>query len=123
MLSEVRYSNLSLAPRTKRKGKPISDRAFAAIEFEAWEPVNGGEPSPSKEMMDRITIQSRLAYLTMLKSKDELIAMHREMDLETHDEMLTGLEDTAERLKEMASLVEQAIHRMLVAGTAYVKGA
>lgn len=104
----------------KRKAKPIADREFAAIKFKAWAPVGPqNQPIPSSRMMDQVTISSRLAYALMLKSKAELVAMHSGMDPEIHNEMLTGLQETAERLKEMASLVDQAIHRLCVSGTAY----
>jgi hypothetical protein len=120
-MSEVRYSNLTLAPRTKRKGRPISDRAFASLDFEAWEPIGNNEPTPSSSMMDHIIVQSRLAHVIMLKSKNELIAMFRqpEMDVDTADEMMGDLLDAGERLKELTAMVEEAYRRMQVAGTSY----
>jgi hypothetical protein len=119
MLSEVRPSNLTLVPKTKRKGKPISDRKFAALEFEAWAPISkNNEPVPSQRTMDEIIVSSRLAYLTLLKTKDEVIAMHRE-DSETAGEMIVDLRNTAERLKELAQMVEGATLRLQVALAAY----
>jgi hypothetical protein len=35
-------------------------------------------------------------------------------------ELLTGLSDASQRLKEMTALVDEAQRRLLVAGTAYV---
>jgi hypothetical protein len=120
MLSEVRLSNLSLVPSHERK--PISDRELSECDFETWEPVNeNGEPVPSTRMIDSICISSRLAYVLMLKSRDELMAMHGQMDINTGDEMMAGLLVTGERLKEMAQMVEAAYFRSLASRTAYAE--
>jgi hypothetical protein len=44
------------------------------------------------------------------------------MDLETHDELMAGLLDAGERLKELTAMVEEAYRRMMVARTAYAAG-
>jgi hypothetical protein len=97
---------------------------FAALKFEAWQPVSkNNEPVPSSNMMDRITIQSRLAHVLMHKSKEEMIAIfeHPGMDLDAVDELMAGLLDTAERLKEMAEIVDAAHSRLMIAGAAFAR--
>lgn len=74
----VQRSNLELAPRRKRKGKQVSYRALAKIDFEPWETRvgDGDNPVPSSELLEKIGIVGRLAFATMFKTRDELIAMY-----------------------------------------------
>jgi hypothetical protein len=64
---------------------------------------------PSDETVNRLAVSCRIAYATMLKSREDLIAMHGKANHELVDELMADLADTAERLKELAEMVEGAL--------------
>lgn len=93
---------------------PVSNRELASASFEPWMPEENGEILPSARMIGDITVTCRLAHAIMLKSRDELTALHMDASgYEAVDDLITSLVNTGERLKEMASMVEGAYCRVI----------
>jgi hypothetical protein len=96
-------------------------RDYATIDFSPWtrEPgMKKDELLPSDKMVNRLTVSCRIAYATMLKSREDLIAMHGKTNHELVDEFMANLADTAERLKELTHMVEGAYARVLASAAA-----
>ena len=120
-ISLVEMSGLDLVPTRKRHGKPATMRDYATIDFSPWtrEPgMKKNELLPSDETVNRLAVSCRIAYATMLKSREDLIAMHGKANHELVDELMADLADTAERLKELAEMVEGAYARVLASAAA-----
>ena len=125
-VSLVEMSGLDLVPTRKSRGKPATMRDYAKIDFSPWtrEPgMKKNELFPSDEKVNRLAVSCRIAYATMLKSREDLIAMHGKANHGLIDEFVANLVDTAERLKVLTEMVEGAFARVLAsAAAAYTQG-
>jgi hypothetical protein len=59
-----------------------------------------------------------MAYAVMLRSREQLIAMYAELDLDNIDKMLEGFQETAERLKAIVLMLDTAYTRVVFSGAA-----
>jgi hypothetical protein len=125
-VSRVQKSGFDLVRSKKRRGTSAKLRDFAKIDWRPWRRTPDMRPTelmPSREMTDRIGIGCRLAYGLMLRTRNQLIAMHGEVEHEHVDEMMGHLAETEEWLKATARMVEMAYLRVLAsAAAAYTKG-
>jgi len=98
----------------------MSDEGFGALSFEPWP----GEPDLSRfgaASNDHI-ISTRLAYLTMYKTKDELVAFASD-EPELFIKLADNMEDSAEAFEEMVTLTRAARARMLCAASSLLEAA
>ena len=58
-----------------------------------------------------------IAYAIMLRSKEELVELHGELDHESVDQMMADLARTAEVLKQITAMVETAYLRVLASAS------
>jgi hypothetical protein len=101
-------------PKEDEMSKPATMRDYAKVDFKAWKNPEG-KLIPSDKTLARFGIPARLAYATMLRTKDELIDGMGRLPIVALDELLTHL-STAERdLKEIAGMIESAQLRILSA--------
>ena len=125
-VSLVGMSGLDLVRTRKSRSKPATMREYATIDFSPWTRRPGAKQDeifPSDETVKRLAISCRIACATMFKSREDLIAMHGKADLGHVDKLMAELADTAERLKELAQMVEGAYARVLSsAAAAYQQG-
>jgi hypothetical protein len=121
-ISTVKHSGFDLVPRRKRTGKRLTERDFAKQDWEPWVPPKGQEPGklvPTNDDMQRLVVTCRIAYLTMLKSRDELIALHTKMKHNLVDELMADLAATCEQLKSLAMMTDAAYLRVLASACAH----
>lgn len=118
-VSESYSSGLELVPKKPTRGKVASMRDYAKIKFEPWTKEEGEALVPGREVMDNLGFWSRAAYALMLRSKEQLVQSHGEMEHELIDSLMGGLADTVEKLKALAQMVEQAYIRVLVSASAF----
>jgi hypothetical protein len=117
-------SGLDLVPTRKTRGKPATISGIAKIDFKPWkrEPhMREGELVPSNEFLTSLGTPCRMAYAIMLLTREHLIASHGRLDHGIVDQMMTDLTDAAERLKEIAHMVEAAYLRVLASSAAAYK--
>jgi hypothetical protein len=125
-VSKVLKSGLDLVPTRKPRGKPATMSGLAKLDFKPWkrEPdMREGELAPSNEFITSLGTSGRMAYAIMLLTREHLIALHGKVDHGDVDKMMADLTDTAERLKEIAHMVEVAHLRVLASlAAAYKRG-
>jgi hypothetical protein len=117
----VRLSSLELVQKRRRRGKLATLRAYAKANFDPWQrdrDMNSKELLPSNQTLLNCGVPARIAYAMMLKSKEELIEMFDKLELEDIDSMMASIVESAETLKAIASMLEMADTRMLVAACA-----
>ena len=120
-ISKVERIGYELVKTRKRAAKPATMRDYAKIDFEPWKDERrkpGEKFPPTPETLDNCGVSARLAYVTMLRTKDELIGMFDELPIEVIDEMMTGFQVTAEQLKAVVLTIDIAYARLLVAASA-----
>jgi hypothetical protein len=119
-VKSVRCSGLELVPRRKRTGKLATERDFAKLDWKPWKHPPDLSPSellPSHETMETVSITARIAYSIMLKSREELIEMHKAIEHEVMDELMGKLAQATEDFKALASICDQAYAHILAAGS------
>jgi hypothetical protein len=125
-ITRVVKSGLDLVPTKKFRGKPATMSDYAKVDFKPWnrEPGMGKtELFPSDEALTNLGVSYRIAYATMLMTREDLIAMHGSLDPAVADQMMANLSDATERLKEIAHMTEAAYARVLAsAAAAYKQG-
>jgi hypothetical protein len=105
--------------RSERASGTLED--YAAIDWKPWTRDPSLGPTglyPPREATDRHGVNCRLAYALMLRSRDELIASHGELEHELVDKLMANLLETGEWLKAMAEMVESAYARLLASTSA-----
>jgi hypothetical protein len=99
---------------------------YAKADFKPWkrEPnMREDELFPSNEKMAELGVTCRLAYGIMLRTREQLIEAHGELDHAAIDQIMTRLAQTGETLKAIAHMVEIADLRFLAsAAAAYEQG-
>ncbi len=117
-LAHVIKSGLELVPERKHRGKPATLRDYAKLaerEMKPWT-YSPDEPTPDKIVHD-CAVSAWVSFVVMTRTKDQLIAMHRDMSIDHLDGMMFELAQGAEKLKLIVSMIEAAEARMLVAGS------
>jgi hypothetical protein len=123
-ITRVVKSGLDLVPTKKFRGKRATMSDYAKIDFKPWkrEPGMGkDELFPSDEALTHLGVSCRIAYATMLMTREDLIAMHGKLDPAVADQMMANLSDATERLKEIAHMTEVAYARVLASAAAALK--
>jgi hypothetical protein len=94
---------------------------IAAMEFEPWKMDHPpGKPGPSAKAMNHLGVSARISAGLVERSKSELIGLWR--DTTSHEALfqtLDSLQEAAEIMKSLASMIENAHLRLLVAVHAY----
>jgi hypothetical protein len=120
-VSAVKHSGYELVRRGPRKGKLATYRDLAAMDFKAWKRPRGMKPGqliPSDTDFQRCGVSARLAYAIMLRTRDELIDMHKRVDHAHVDQMMTNIFETTEWLKTVVALLDMAYMRVLASASA-----
>jgi hypothetical protein len=76
-IERPRDSGLMLVPKRKRRASLASIREYAKADFKPWPREPGESLFPSNEQMCEAAAAARMAYAIMLKTKEELIEVHR----------------------------------------------
>jgi hypothetical protein len=116
----VRRSGLELVPRRKRSGRLATKRDYAKLDWKPWKrspDMSSTEFIPSREITDELGITARIAYGFMLRSRAELIEMHKTIKHEAEDELMGKLAQASEDFKALASMVDQAYVRILASAS------
>jgi hypothetical protein len=105
-------------PRKKApKGKLATSADYAKIKFQALK-RDGRVMRALGEGWHRHGISARVAYASMIMSREKWIEFHAETDHNHVDEMLAALIDTAEFLKSVVQMIECAATRLVATGCA-----
>lgn len=98
---------------------------YAAASFDPWQHSEDEWKPPSNtewaELANPYLVTMRIAWLTMHKSKDELITMLDGMDEDIGSKMMNSFADTHNFFKGAVALLEGAEARILSAGAALIK--
>ncbi|MBB3408290.1 hypothetical protein FHT87_002193 [Rhizobium sp. BK316] len=115
-----------VAAVSDEQSRDMSDQEFAACEFEPWKHEEGEWTPPTNEQWARLAnphlIMVRVAWLTLHKTKEELIEMVEKMIAEEDGEnnlliaTLDNLVATSDMFKGFLSICESAMARFMVAG-------
>ena len=116
-VSEVQMSGLKLVHKRKVRGRLATMRDIAKLDWTPWEKID--KLGPSAETMSYFGIYCRVSAAIMVRTKAELIETHTKLEHDAVDEMLAGMQDTAERLKALAFMVEAAYLRVLSSASAH----
>jgi hypothetical protein len=119
-LQSIRRSGLELVPRRRRAGKLATERDFAKLDWKPWKhppDLSPSEPLPSRETMETVSITARIAYSIMLKSREELIEMHKAIEHEAMDELMGKLAQAAEDLRRSRRYAIRTYVHILAAGS------
>ncbi|MCV9935890.1 hypothetical protein OIU35_05905 [Boseaceae bacterium BT-24-1] len=99
---------------------PATEDQWASMEFEPWkhEPGEWGPPSNKEwaDMTNPYLISIRLAWITLYKTKPELIDIIDRMESEVGIEFLESIEATLQFFKGIVMILEAAEVRFLCAG-------
>jgi hypothetical protein len=108
---------------TKSKKATLDD--YGAIEFEAWQHEEGEWVPPSNEKWAQLAnphlVTACIAWLTMFRTKNELMEMLDGLDDEAGRELMERFTDTVNFFKGFTALLEGAEARILCAGSALIK--
>ncbi len=107
--------------------KEMADEEFAACNFDAWIHEEGEWTPPTNDQWAKLAnphlVTIRIAWLTLYKTKAELIEMLRDQLRDSEDdgnEFITSILDhlsaTSDFLNGMLTVVDSALARLLVAG-------
>lgn len=107
--------------------KEMTDEEFAACNFDAWIHAEGEWTPPTNDQWAKLAnphlVTIRIAWLTLYKTKAELIEMLGDQLRDSEDdgnELITSILDqlsaTSDFLKGMLTVVDAALARLLVAG-------
>lgn len=120
-VSRVKKSGFDLVPtrEAKGKGKLASERDLAKLKWEPWVAEEEGVLQPSDAAIAGLTVPLRFAYATMLKTKEELIAMHGKAEHDHVDKLMANWAETAEWLKSLVRMLDLAYLRTMAAAAAH----
>jgi hypothetical protein len=107
-------------PKANEKShKPMTDKQWAAIEFEPWtHNEDEWEPPTDKEWADGIRLPTvRLAWHLMHKTKAELVAGAAKME-DKGVRLIEGIAEARELFERCVAILEFAENRLIYAGTA-----
>jgi hypothetical protein len=118
-VSKVKMSGFDFVPTpAQKRGKLASERDLAKMEWEPW--IAEGEGlQPSNAALMHCGVPLRFAYGTMLKTKDELIAMHAKIDHGDVDKLMASWMETSEWLKSIVVMLDQAYLRTMASAAAH----
>jgi hypothetical protein len=122
-VSRIKHSGFDLVPARKRRGKPATIADYSKIDFKPWtrEPGMGKtELFPSPDLHAEHGVTCRVAYAVMLMTRDDLIAMHGNVEHKNIDRTMGALAETEEFLKGVAYMVNSAYVRLLASASAAI---
>jgi hypothetical protein len=92
--------------------RKIGSKRFGMLDFEPWPPVPDNELIPSPELVEDIGTSARLAHAILLRSRDELKAIHEKLDGAEIDVMKTWLNETRNKVGALAAMIDEAFSRV-----------
>jgi hypothetical protein len=111
-----------LVKRRKPRGEPATLKDWARVEFTPLAPDKDRNPKETFPPTDATLLScgfpARMAYATMLRTKEELIDGFNKLDGEDIDKTLTCMAEAAETLKAIVYVLDSAHTRVLVAASA-----
>ena len=114
----LRDSGLDLVARKKTpREKRATQKDYAKIKFRALK-RDERVMRALGEGWHQHGISARIAYASMIMSREKWIEFHAEMDHDHVDQMLAGLIDTAEFLKSVVQMIDCAQTRLVATGCA-----
>jgi hypothetical protein len=105
----------------KSKGKPATHKQLAALEFEPWAGKSEGTEALTGENWMQHRISVVFAHATMFMSKRDLINLHRDVDQDHVDQLMANIFETAEWLKAVAFMMEEAQTRLIASACTAVE--
>jgi hypothetical protein len=103
----------------KLTGKLATMRDYAAIDWKPWKRTEGMRPTelcPSAQTMATLGISARVAFGIMLKTREELIDMHKNLEHATVNEIMERLMEAESYAKDITAMIRSATARILAAG-------
>jgi hypothetical protein len=120
-VADARQSGLELVRKEKVAKKDLATpEGIADIDFKPWKrdkSLAKGELWPGDKEMINCAVAARMSYAVMLMDKPALVAMHGKIEHKHVDAMMGQMMDSAEMLKAVASMIEQAYLRILAAAS------
>jgi hypothetical protein len=109
--------------KTKTEERPATVAEMAAMNFEHWGPedLEAFKPPSNDEfykMADAHLPTLRIAWLTLAKTKPELVEITRKINNEVGVELMDGFISATAFFKQALTLLEKAEARILCAGSA-----
>jgi hypothetical protein len=92
--------------------RKIGSKRFGMLDFEPWPPVPDNELIPSPELVEDIGTSARLAHAILLRSRDELKAIHEKLDGAEIDVMKPWLNETRNKVGALAAVIDEAFSRV-----------
>jgi hypothetical protein len=92
--------------------RKIGSKRFGMLDFEPWPLVPDNELIPSPELVEDIGTSARLAHAILLRSRDELKAIHEKLDGAEIDVMKTWLNETRNKVGALAAMIDEAFSRV-----------
>jgi hypothetical protein len=108
--------------KTKTEERPATAAEMAAMNFEPWsaEDLEALKP-PSNDEFDKLAHAHlptvRIAWLTLAKTKPELVEMLLKIDNEMGRELMNGFISATEFFQQALTILEKAEARILCAGS------
>jgi hypothetical protein len=118
-ISSIKRSGFELVQKRKSSGKRATMSDYAKINFEPWVRDPDMHPNaliPADDVLTNCGVPARLAYATMLQTKEHLAGMFDKIEIECIDNMIASYAEAAETLKAITFILEAAYTRVLVAG-------
>jgi hypothetical protein len=92
--------------------RKISSKEVSMLDFAPWPPLPDNELIPSPELVEDIGTSARLAHAILLRSRDELKAIHEQLDGAEIDVMKSWLNDTRSKVRALAAMIDEAFSRV-----------
>ena len=96
------------------KVRSIDSNQPRKLDFERWAPEPDNKLIPSPELLKDIGKSARLAHAVLLRSRDELVAMHEKLECAEIDIMITWLNDARKKAGALAAMIDEAYSRVLI---------
>ena len=109
------------APAKPARYRVCTEKEAAAISFEPWKGDETVQFPTREEIENPYLISCRLAYALMFKSKPEMIEMFERAEDADVRLMFDNFESARKFFNGMATLLDAALSRMVVAGSSYVR--
>jgi hypothetical protein len=92
----------------------IGSDQLSKLNFEPWAPEPDNNLIPSPELLKDIGKSARLAHAMLLRSRDELVAMHEKLECAEIDVMISLLDDARKKAGALAAMIDEAYSRVLI---------
>ncbi len=120
------FSDTSNSPDSHNDRSVATEREWAAINFEPWVHTDDEWKPPTNEQWAKLAnphlVILRIAWITMFKTKSEVMGIVRDLDEETGADLMDRFTYTRDFFKGMLAIMEGAEARIICAGTAHNLG-